>query len=186
MLGNSQLGSTVLYSDISDLSDYNDVLLTYWRWYTNNLGNNPGSDLWNVQVSSGSDTIWVDLELTTNSLNQWSERRFVLSEYIELSESVQFRFIASDVFNDGDNGSGGSLVEAAVDDFKLEIIGYELLDGDLNYDSQVNIIDIVILVNYVIGDMIPDDLQFLSADINLDGNLDVLDVVNLVNLVLGS
>ena len=41
---------------------------------------------------------------------------------------------------------------AAIDDFKLEIIGYELLDGDLNYDSQVNIIDIVILVNTILGD----------------------------------
>ena len=32
-------GETVLYSDIYNLSNYNDVLLTYWRWYTNNLGN---------------------------------------------------------------------------------------------------------------------------------------------------
>ena len=42
-------------------------------------------------------------------------------------------------------------VEAAVDDFKLEIIGYESTLGDLNLDSETNILDIVELVNTVLG-----------------------------------
>ena len=178
-------GETILYSDLYNLSNYNDVLLTYWRWYTNNFGNNPGNDIWNVQVSSDSGINWVDLEYESNSLNQWDEKSFVLSNYIDLTESVQFRFIASDTFNQGDNGSGGSLVEAALDDFKLEIIGYQALVGDLNFDSQINILDVVILVNYIIGETIPNNSEFLSADINTDNMLDVLDIVNLVNLVLG-
>ena len=177
-------GETVLYSDIYNLSDYNDVLLTYWRWYTNNLGNNPGSDVWNVQISSNPGN-WIDLEYTTASLNEWHEKRFVLSEYIELTNSVQFRFIASDVFNDGDNGSGGSLVEAALDDFKLEIIGYDYIIGDLNLDSETNILDVVILVNIIVGEIIPSDLQLDASDLNADGFVDVIDVVSLVNIVLG-
>lgn len=172
-------GSTTLYSNIYNLSDYNDVLLSYWRWYTNNLGNNPGNDVWNVQVSSDSGVNWIDLENTTTSLNQWKEKRFILSEYLDLTSGVQFRFTASDIFNDGDNGSGGSLVEAAIDDFKLEIIGYELLIGDLNYDSQVNILDVIMLVNVALGDETSE-----LADINQDGEVNVLDVVTLVNLIL--
>ena len=179
-------GQTVLYSDIYDLSSYNDVLLTYWRWYTNNLGNNPGNDIWNVQVSSDSGINWINLENTSNSLNQWTEMRFVLSEYIDMTSTVQFRFTASDYFNDGDNGSGGSLVEAALDDFKLEIIGYLMQTGDLNYDSQLNILDVIILVNYILGESNPDETQFISADLNLDEYLDVLDVILLVNIVLGN
>ena len=177
-------GLTTLYSNIYALSDYNDILVTYWRWYTNNLGNNPGSDVWNVQVSSDSSN-WVDLEYTTGSLNEWHEKRFVLSEYIELTNFVQFRFIASDLFNDGDNGSGGSLVEAAIDDFKLEIIGYNSIVGDLNLDSETNILDVVILVNIIVGGLIPSDLQLDASDLNDDGFIDVIDVVNLVNIVLG-
>ena len=50
-------------SDIYNLSTYNDVLLTYWRWYTNNLGNNPGNDIWNVQVSSDSGIIFKAKEI---------------------------------------------------------------------------------------------------------------------------
>ena len=101
-----------------------------------------------------------------------------------MTNEVQFRFIASDIFNDGDNGSGGSLVEAALDDFKLEIIGYNSLSGDLNLDSEINILDIVILVNIILGEVIPSDSQLNAADINNDEEVNVLDVVGLVNLVL--
>ena len=177
-------GETVLYSDIYDLSLYNDVLLTYWRWYTNNLGNNPGNDTWNVEVSSNGGSSWIDLENTTNSLNKWTEYRFVLSEYIELTNNVQFRFSASDYLNDGDNGSGGSLVEAAIDDFKLEIIGYDFIVGDLNSDSQVDILDIVIMVNIIVGNADLTENLLESSDLNDDGFIDVLDVVTLVNIVL--
>jgi len=174
-------GSTILYSDLYDLSNYNDVLLTYWRWYTNNLGNNPGNDIWNVQVSSNAGLDWVNLEYTTTSLNEWHEKSFVLSNFIDLSSQVQFRFIASDEFNEGDNGSGGSLVEAALDDFKLEIIGYQQVFGDLNLDTAVDILDIVILVNMIIGEFEPSN----TADLNNDSLINVLDIVNLVNIVLG-
>ncbi len=174
-------GLTILYSDFYNLTSYNDVQVSYWRWYTNDLGNNPGNDVWNVQVSSDQGENWIDLENTTNSINQWTEFRFVLSAYIDLTENVQFRFIASDIFNNGDNGSGGSLVEAAVDDFKLEIIGYQSLQGDLNLDSQIDILDIVLLVNIILDQFEPID----AADINMDNQIDILDVVSLVNLVLG-
>jgi len=177
-------GSTTLYSDIYNLSTYNDVLLTYWRWYTNNLGNNPGNDIWNVQVSSDSGISWINLENTTQSLNQWYEKRFVLSEYIDLTSEVQFRFTASDIFNDGDNGSGGSLVEAALDDFKLEIIGYEFMNGDLNLDSSLDILDVVLLVNIIFEEFEPSQNQLEAADLNQDSIIDVIDIVTLVNLIL--
>ena len=178
-------GTTILYSDVYDLYAYNDVLLTYWRWYTNNLGNNPGNDIWNVQVSSDDGLFWIDLENTTSSLNEWSERRFVLSEYIDLTNTVQFRFIASDIFNNGDNGSGGSLVEAAIDDFKLEIIGYNYMIGDINYDSIINILDVIELVNIIIGDSDPTSSEIQAGDVDGDGVLNVLDIINLVNIILG-
>jgi len=178
-------GYTYLYSDIYDLSEYNDVLLTYWRWYTNNLGNNGGNDFWNVQVTSDGFA-WIDLEYTNNSSNQWEEMSFVLSNYINFSNNVQFRYVASDIFNEGDNGSGGSLVEAAIDDFKLEIIAYVSMVGDLNYDSEVNILDVVLLVNYILDTPGPNLDEFSLADLNNDSTLDVLDIVLLVNMVLGN
>ena len=92
-----------------------------------------------------------------------------------------FYFKAEDTFNDGDVGSGGSLVEAAIDDFKLEAIGYFDVIGDINIDGLINVLDVVYLVNIILD--ISDDTPL--ADINFDGNIDVVDVVLLVNIILG-
>ena len=177
-------GETILYSDTYNLEQYPDVLLSYWRWYTNDLGNNPGSDIWNVQASSDGGVNWVDLEYTSISMNQWYERRFVLSNFIDLSDEVQFRYIASDLLNPGDVGSGGSLVEAALDDFKLEIINIQTQFGDINYDGSVDVLDAIIAVSIVLGEYSPSDDQFENIDFNNDDLITVQDIVNLVNIII--
>ena len=58
------------------------------------------------------------------------------------------------------------------------------LVGDLNHDGNVDITDIVLLVNYILGNegAVVDEYE---ADINSDGSIDVTDVVLLVNIQLG-
>jgi hypothetical protein len=106
-------GQTTLSTPAFDISTVIEPRVTYWRWYTNNLGNNPGEDTWLVQVSANGGATWVDLERTTASANSWQQRSFLLADFIAPSAAVRFRFIASDA------GAGGSLVEAAVDDFEV-------------------------------------------------------------------
>ena len=156
--------------------------MTYNRWYTNNLGNSPGTDLWNVQVSDGVS--WIDLENTNLSNNNWVEQRFVLSEYIDLGSTVQFKFSASDLSYPGDSGSGGSLVEAAIDDFLLEAVSFESIQGDINLDGQLDVLDIVNMVNLILDSDNPSSDDLALADLNYDSMLDVLDIVLLVNLIL--
>ena len=52
--------------------------------------------------------------------------------------------------------------------------------GDLNEDGIYNVLDIVLLVNCVLGD----SCEICAGDMNLDGILNVLDVVLLVNMIL--
>ena len=56
--------------------------------------------------------------------------------------------------------------------------------GDINIDSDLNILDVVILVNFVLGIQIPANLEFIAADLNSDGILNVLDIVQLINVIL--
>ena len=56
----------------------------------------------------------------------------------------------------------------------------EFIVGDLNLDNYVNILDVVLLVSYILGDPIDD---FISVDINQDGFINVLDVVELVSII---
>ena len=56
--------------------------------------------------------------------------------------------------------------------------------GDINQDGLVNILDVVSILNYILGVYIPTDNQFNLSDVNQDGLLNVLDVVLLVNIIL--
>ena len=111
----------------------------------------------------------------------------MLSDYIELSNQMQLRFIAEDVYNDGDNGSGGSLVEAAVDDVIFQDITPSTNcepSGDLNEDQQIDILDMVLIINIILYEPNPSGDDFCEADINQDGAINILDVVELINWIL--
>ena len=55
------------------------------------------------------------------------------------------------------------------------------IQGDINSDGVVNVIDVVILVSVILGNT----EETPAADINGDGIFNVLDVVTLVNIILG-
>ena len=54
------------------------------------------------------------------------------------------------------------------------------LEGDLNSDGLINVLDVVLLVNLVLLGNEPDD----CSDVNGDGILNVIDIVLLVNILL--
>jgi len=58
--------------------------------------------------------------------------------------------------------------------------------GDVNCDGVVNVLDVIVLTNYIMG--IQDWTQCIGdgGDINGDGDINVLDVVSLINIILGN
>lgn len=180
-------GATTLKSPLIDLSEEESVILTYYRWYTNNLGDNPSTDIWKVEVSDNGGGSWVNLESTNISKNSWEKQMFFLEDYIGLSSDVRIRFTAEDILYQGEFGSGGSIVEAAIDDILICSIGspLDILLGDVNFDLVVDILDIVMIINFALGTVEPSSIEFYSADLNGDGVIDVLDIVNVINIILG-
>ena len=61
-----------------------------------------------------------------------------------------------------------------------------LLSGDLNNDAFINVQDLVLLINIIIGNSFANNDQIITGDLNNDDTLDVLDVVILVNIILES
>ena len=55
--------------------------------------------------------------------------------------------------------------------------------GDINNDGNIDVLDVVILVNYILNG---DTSELDGADINNDGEVNVLDIVALVNIILSS
>ncbi len=57
--------------------------------------------------------------------------------------------------------------------------------GDVNSDDIVNILDVIVSVNYIIGYIEFDNQQLQNADMNLDGSISVSDILMIVESVLG-
>ena len=57
--------------------------------------------------------------------------------------------------------------------------------GDINQDGSINVVDIILDVNFILNTNTPNAYQTWAGDINGDGILNVIDVVNLVNQILG-
>ena len=66
----------------------------------------------------------------------------------------------------------------------VEDLGFVGLKGDMNLDSQVNILDVMTLINYVLeGEGIEPEI-FWSVDMNYSDDLNILDITKLVYFVL--
>jgi len=105
-------GSTSLYSPMYNLSGATEARVKYFRYYTNDRGNNPGSDTWTVQVRNDGGA-WSNIESNDDNQNMWQNVRYDLSaQYGAGIGNVELKFIA------GDTGSN-SLVEALVDDVRI-------------------------------------------------------------------
>lgn len=64
-----------------------------------------------------------------------------------------------------------------------ELVGNNILPGDLNNDQQINVLDVITMVNIILGET-PSDEQFNAGELNGDGLINVVDVIVLVNMIL--
>ena len=65
------------------------------------------------------------------------------------------------------------------ENYKLSDFLYEQIIGDINQDSTVNILDVVLLVELIL-----DEAYLSEGDLNNDGALNVLDAIEMVNIIL--
>ncbi len=115
--GNSDVdnGSTTLISPIIDLSAYGAATLSFAFWYDNDFGGNPNQDTFDIAVSNNGGAQWTLLESYNASINSWVTRSFSLGQHVSLTSQMRVRFIASDP------AGAGSVVEAGVDAFKIDV-----------------------------------------------------------------
>ena len=85
--------------------------------------------------------------------------------------------------------SGGNICAAGSNGYftgEIEILqGSGLLRGDLNGDGLVDVTDVSILIDLVLGKTSPDLSPQAQPDLNGDGLVDVTDVSTLIDTVLG-
>ena len=83
-----------------------------------------------------------------------------------------------------ENGAGGNVSFR----YQTGLIAENQCDsiyGDVNNDDIINVVDVVSLVSFVLGNLSPDICQMEASDINEDGAINVVDIVSLVGIILG-
>ena len=69
-------------------------------------------------------------------------------------------------------------------DITLDTDMISIFPGDVNADGQLNVLDIISTVAYILGTEQFDEVQLYAADMNGDGFVNVLDIVQMVNGIL--
>ena len=65
-----------------------------------------------------------------------------------------------------------------------DAINLALTSGDVNMDDLIDILDVILVIQFILGNDFPTEVQNNAADINNDGTINILDVVAIVNLIL--
>lgn len=141
-------GVTTVTSPVMDLEGAQSARLTFWGWFSNTAGADPGTDVMRVLVTSDGGATWTVVETIgpkgEDADGGWFTRDIELAGVIAMTDAVRVRFEASDV-------GLGSVVEAAVDDVAItgwwcdaEAAPTECA-GDVNGDRVVNAADFTVV-----------------------------------------
>ena len=128
-------------------------------------------------------------DVKNSALNSWGwfDESYTLNvtHYVLFVKSANgediFKFWPFSYYNQ--NNQGGHISfryqTALVQDSSCDTI-----DGDVNFDGIVNIVDVVQIVNYVINSSIINNCELSIIDLNLDGFVNVVDIIAIVNIII--
>ena len=141
-------GVTTVWSPVVDLTGARSARLTFWGWFSNTAGADPGTDVMVVRASSDGGATWSAIETIgpkgEDADGGWFTRDIELVGKVAMTGAVRVRFEASDV-------GLGSVVEAAVDDIRITGWWCDAAQtpvecaADVNGDGVVNVADFTIL-----------------------------------------
>jgi hypothetical protein len=95
-----------------------------------------------------------------------------------------YAYLPSGYIISSDRANGLFIFESPLTNSSMEWSDCSITQGDVNYDGNLNILDIVQVVNYILGTLEFTDMQFYLADMNQNGEIEILDLVILANAIL--
>jgi len=166
---NENNGLFVPYTGVPGIGTWENGVFDYWDLYNNYINMNGYVSYWHPQgkvpwIYNPSTQIMISYDDEESIAEKVS---YVISEDIG---GVMFWEFSSDKFSNLLN-----TVDYVFSQDSNDII------GDLNDDGNVNVLDVVILVEYILNST---NLDLDDVDINDDGDVNVLDVIIIVNIII--
>ena len=129
-------GKTTLKSPTFSLAGLADATVSYWRWYSNNQGADPNNDTFPIDISNDGGSTWTRVETVgptgAEAGGGWYYHEFQVASFVTPTAQMKMRFVAADL-------NAGSIVEAAVDDFR--VAAFDCVspgNGDFDDDGDVD------------------------------------------------
>jgi hypothetical protein len=174
----------------------NGELLNRFKWYQTleagafyikiyaDDGGLPGEETFSRVVAGGLVEGWNEFDLLGDALvlsgDFWlGIREFSSTRPIGLDTSSNAGASQENSSGDWTAVEGNIMIRALLDEASCSGEP-ECTPGDTNDDGGIDVLDVVAVVNYIIGNS--DEVD--CADMNGDGGVDVLDVVAMVNLII--
>ena len=120
-------GVTTISSPQFSLIGLEQAWLSWYFWFSNDLGTPGGADTLRVELTNDAGTSWVPVSVVGGSASRWRAAQLRVSDFLAPTGAMQIRISASDL-------GAASLVEAAVDD--VQVLGLPLDDQDLDAASD--------------------------------------------------
>ncbi len=152
-------------------------------------GGMPGAETYSRVVAGGLVAGWNEYDLQADELvvsgTFWAGiKAFSSTSGIGVDDSSSGNsYSRQGTTGDWEMVAGNVMVRLLIDEG--ENAGPSCTAGDVNADGLINVLDVVTVVNFIMGVATPDDDQECASDYNEDGLINVLDVVNIVNVIMG-
>ena len=137
-----------------------------------------------TQVIYGTDDLSNNLNVTFETSPQWLTINPSEGSLLEGESELISLNINTDNLIDGDynayirilsNGGNATL--------PVNLMVNGALVGDTNGDAVINVLDVIIMVNMILG---LSEIDLNTADVNGDGVVNVLDITLLLNIILNN
>jgi hypothetical protein len=136
-----------------------------------------------TQVVYGTDNLSNNLNVTFDISPPWLTINPDEGTLMEGQSELISLIVNTDNLLDGDyNGYLRILSNGGNATLPVNLLVNGTLLGDTNGDSVINVLDVIIMVNMILGEI---QIDLNTADMNGDGLVNVSDVVLLINTILG-
>ena len=147
----------------------------------------PQNNVFQMILDDPDNYLFVDIEIANGSSSNWSyptwpshlDHILITNELFDELDNSDIQTIKIDEYLDG----GWNEYDQNISDHRpvaLKLYFGSSINGDVNGDGVVNILDVVAAINIVLSG----EYQ-VSVDLNEDGSVDILDVILIVLIIQG-